>query len=187
MKPGRKCKTCSHPKRAKIEALIIDSKTPILSISRRFNVSRGALTAHRDKCMRPAVEELISRTEAQTIAQTHATVLRVNRAVASIHDFIERIDDQYSTLSGILAEATAQGEERDPRLALGAIREMRETLRFYLDLFRESRISEQESKKDMSQKFDATMKAVMEALAEHPEALAAVVARLDEVGDAQDG
>lgn len=180
-RPGRKCRVCQSKSRLKIEQCIIDAKVSIRAIERRFNISRRSVTNHRDKCMRPALAKIVQDAENDTRAQTHEAAIKINRQVRCIQDFIDRIEHQYGELGDILQEARREGETYDIRAAILAIREMRESLRLYLDLHRETRISEKESKEKEAQNFDITIKAVMEVLAGYPEASAAVIARMEEM------
>ena len=131
--------------------------------------------------MRPALAKIVQATEEDTLIKTHDTVIKLNSQITCIQDFVDRIEKQYSTLSSILEETRLKGETYNVRDSIAAIREMRESLRLYLDLYRESRISNEASKEEQSQKFDITMKAVMEVLAEYPDAREAVIRRIEDL------
>lgn len=180
-RPGRKCTICHHKDRRKIERLLRDGSVTITAISQKYAVKRWCISRHRDSCMTIAAAEAIAQTHGSIHERSREAVAHIQRGVNSIDDFIARIENQYSVLSDILTEARESGERYDTRAALMAIREMRESLRLYLDLYREARLGEQESKDQQSQKFDIMMKAVMEALADHPEARAEVVRRLENI------
>ena len=151
------------------------------SLSRRFGVSRHAIARHRNNCMRTALAQIVSEAEQDALIDRHNVVLSMQKQVSCIQDFIDRIEQQYSTLTEILEETRLKGETYSIPGSLAAIREMRESLKLYLDLYRESRIASDESKEQQYQNYDAMMKALMEALAEYPEAMSAVMDAMKEI------
>ena len=84
------CKTCSHPKRAEIEAEIMAGAIPQTKLAERFGITRWSLDNHSRKHMRehstinPALREL-----AEELRQRAALIPGDPRVRGVIRDLIQ--------------------------------------------------------------------------------------------------
>lgn len=101
----RVCSICASASRSKIESAIL-SATAELAISRKFKVSRFAVTNHKTKCMAAVVAEK-------------------RKALA------DRLFDEIEEIHGVtrdILKAAQLGQPPSPKLALSAVREARENI-----------------------------------------------------------
>jgi len=61
----RTCTICSHPERAAIEAAITQGKS-LRDIARQFSVSKDAIARHKENCIKPILQEVVTQQEEQT-------------------------------------------------------------------------------------------------------------------------
>lgn len=104
---ARKCRVCTDPKRYAIEQALVNGES-LRQISGRFGISSSALQRHKQNDVSKCLARAAERREASHDA-----------------DLLERVINLLTQSEEILASARKQGDER---LALGAVREARETL-----------------------------------------------------------
>jgi hypothetical protein len=155
----RQCTVCGHEQRQEIEAALI-AETPYREITRRYRVSKDALSRHKSDHL-PV--HLSKAKEAAEVAQA---------------------DDLLAELRGLRAKAhellTAAEKQGDLRTALAGIREARACLELLAEL--EGELDRRQTVNiTLSPEWQRTRTVIIEALQPFPEARLAVSERLVEV------
>lgn len=99
-----KCKVCSHPDRADIEAAIAGGMSNA-EAGRRWGMSREAVRRHKDAHLSPALRAVVA-----------------GRESAGAVKALDRLEALYAKASSVLDAAEAEGKAS---LSLAAIRELR--------------------------------------------------------------
>ena len=155
---GRICTICRHEKREGIDKALL-AGDPYRGIARRFGASPPAVLRHR--------EHIPGR-----LAKAHAA-----KEVAQADSLLDQVRDLTEEARGILRRVKA----KDPKTALGAIREIRGTLELLARLLGEIQDQAVTVNVLATPEGAAVQAKIVRALAPYPDARAAVVQILEGV------
>ena len=157
------CTVCVHPDREGIDADIAGGRSSLAQMSDRWGVSRSALLRHRDNHLSPALSTII-----------------VERREAEEQSLADRIERLLREAEGMLKAAKATNSVPQ---ALSAIREIRAVLELMGKASGELKDGPTVQVVNLaaSPEWLQVRGAVLEALAPHPTARAAVTGRLLEL------
>lgn len=85
--PNR-CKTCQHPERAVIDAMIAD-KIPFLQIAEKFGLHHRSVNTHGKKCVEPFIEQVEKQAQAAVLARVMKYRDEVNLPLPEKSRYIE--------------------------------------------------------------------------------------------------
>jgi hypothetical protein len=96
------CRTCKHPRRAKIDEALVTGETSLLEIGQSFGLSPAAL--HRHKAHIP--EALVVAKQAREASDATTLLERVESLISECHDISARAqrDKQWVAATGALRE-----------------------------------------------------------------------------------
>lgn len=153
------CTVCAHPEREQIDLALVAGK------SNRATARQYAL--HKDAVLRHKASHVSSALQAVTAART----------TEAAQTALDRLEELFTRVGNVLRAAEIEGK---PSLVLQAAREMRQTAEVLAKITGE--LDERNSVQVLNVTADpgwlATRAAMLEALAPHPEAAAAVSVRL---------
>ena len=163
---ARRCTICRHPQRTEIDRAIVEHSGTLRELVKRYGVSLGALSRHKAEHL---PRELAKAKEAME--------------AAGADTLLEQIEALKGRAERILSKA-----EKKPKtwyVALGAIREMRQTLELLARITGE--LDERMQVNILaSPQWLAIQGVIVAALVPFPEAAAAVAGRLEKLEDRND-
>ncbi|NOX54292.1 MAG: hypothetical protein GXP27_07585 [Planctomycetes bacterium] len=119
---ARRCSVCDHPERDKIDAALVERSASYRSIARQFGLSADAVGRHRRRHIAERVADVV-RARQEELVEVVAVNEARERLVAE--DLLGRLESVAREAEDLLAAARDDG---DLRTAVGALKELRNSL-----------------------------------------------------------
>lgn len=183
---ARPCTVCKHAKRRAIDAALVDGAASLRDVARRFATSKDALARHRSTCLvdamaRGAAAAVERQAEAKVAAEiAHGSDLR-SQATAGLNTALRLVDSAQEILDRARDEADHATALDAVRASAVALREARAHVELLGKASGELGPNVAVQVNIAASPEWATLRGVIvDALAAHPDALAAVAAALEQ-------
>lgn len=171
------CKICNHPEREKIEAAIV-ANAPNRAVSRQFtDVSKDAVSRHKQNCMRSAIEAVQIKQREQTVQAVEEAVEQQEHFVWNLFTEMQWLHNEVRIVYGL---AKGGGDFNASAKLLG---EARQQMKLFSELLAGNEPGQAEK---LEQEWIAVREAIFNALEPYPEARLAVAEALFALGRADD-